>query len=302
MNYLLVVDDSLVDRQLAKRLLQSRFSHGIEFASTGWEALEQIESHLPLAVITDLQMPEMDGLELTEVVRRRFPSVPVILMTGFGSERIAIDALMRGATDYVPKVRLAGELCRAVEVALAASAESARDPRWQNCLRFDESRYELENNPALIPPLVNHLAQVARAMDLVDDVHRPQVARALFEAISNAIYHGNLELSANDLTSFRTSSANAESVDRRRQQPPYRERRVFVETSMSAQQGRFVVRDEGPGFDVESEPNLATEPPGVGSNERRGLVLIKLFMDDVRFNAQGNEITLIKNRSGGEPT
>jgi CheY-like chemotaxis protein len=121
MNYLLVVDDSPLDRQLAKSLLERRLNYRIEFASTGWEALEHIESQLPLVVITDLQMPEMDGLKLTETIHRHYKTVPVILMTAHGSEEIAAEALLRGAADYIPKSQLAKELYHAVESVLAVS-------------------------------------------------------------------------------------------------------------------------------------------------------------------------------------
>lgn len=178
MNYILVVDDSLVDRQLAKGLLDRQFNHRVEFASNGWEALEQIESHLPLAVVTDLQMPEMDGLQLTEAMRRRFPSVPVILMTAYGSETIAMDAPIRGATDYVPKAKLASELCRAVDAVISASAQLSREQRLLHCLRFEEVHYELENDPVLIPPLVDHVQHVVRELNLVEDADRLRLAKA----------------------------------------------------------------------------------------------------------------------------
>jgi CheY-like chemotaxis protein len=293
MNYLLVVDDSLVDRQLVKSLLERRFNHRIEYASTGWEALEQIESHLPLAVISDLQMPEMDGLELTQTIRRRFPSVPVILMTAFGSETLAVEALMRGATDYVPKIKLAAELGRAVETALSATAGTGRDPRLQPCLRLEQAHFELDNDADLIPPLVDYLLQMARDMAIVDDADRLRLSKALFEALSNAVYHGNLELSAKDLGS-RSPPEGSELVRQRREQAPYRDRRLVVEATFSPHEGCFVVRDEGPGFDHRCEPNLAADLLHVASNERRGLVLIKLFVDEVRFNERGNEITLVK--------
>lgn len=296
MNYLLVVDDSQVDRQLAKGLLQRRFDYRIENASNGWEALEHIEANLPLAVITDLLMPEMDGMQLTETVRRRFPSVPVILMTAHGSESLAVDALLRGAADYVPKPKLSSELCRAVAAVLSVTGEVSRDRRVQNYLRFEQTRYELENDTMLIPSLVDRLQHVARELNLVDDTDRTRLAKALFEAIHNAMYHGNLELTPDQAAAARLSPGSSDLVRERLQQSPYRERRVWVESTISPQEGRFVVRDQGKGFDTHTVPNVAQDPGRVASSERRGLVLIQLFMDEIRFNEAGNEITLVKRR------
>lgn len=296
MNYLLVVDDSSVDRQLVRGLLERQFKYKIEFAATGWEAVEHIESQLPLAIITDLRMPEMDGLQLTETCRRRFATVPVVLMTGHGSEDIAAEALLRGAADYVPKSKLATELCRAVESVLAVATGAAGEQRLGHCLRSEESRYELDNDALLIPPLVNHLLRTARELELVDEAERIRLAKALVEALRNAIYHGNLELSADEMAQVRASPESAEAVLRRRQLAPYSERRVTVIASITREEGRFLVRDQGPGFDVRSLPNLAADPSQIVTSARRGLVLMKTFMDEMLFNDRGNEVTLIKRR------
>ena len=293
MNYLLVVDDSPIDRQLVRSLLERRLNYQIEFASTGWEALEQIESQLPLAIITDLQMPEMDGLQLTDAVRRRFATVPVILMTAHGSEEIAAEALARGATDFVPKSKLATELCHAVESVLAVSTGSSGEQRLSHCLRFEQTRYELENDLLLIPPLVEHLQRTAREMNLVDDGDRIRLAKALGEALRNAIYHGNLELSSEEVATARISPVCSETVLHRRQVAPYCLRHVTVESTISPEEGRFTIRDEGPGFDAKSLLDVAANRSQIASSERRGLVLIKAFMDEVSFNERGNEITLV---------
>ena len=55
--------------------------YAVEYAANGTEALEKIAQHAPDVVLSDLQMPQVDGLELVGAVRSRFPLVPVILMT-----------------------------------------------------------------------------------------------------------------------------------------------------------------------------------------------------------------------------
>src|SRR5262245_20006909 len=92
----LVVDDSPVDLRLAGGILEKSSEFRAMYAGNGTEALTAMERQLPGMVLTDLQMPEMDGLELVEAIRTRYPLVPVILMTAHGSEAIAIKALQRG--------------------------------------------------------------------------------------------------------------------------------------------------------------------------------------------------------------
>src|SRR5580698_6254033 len=76
---ILVVDDSLVDRRLAGRLLEKEGEWQVSYAADGAQALDAMSRSLPQAVLTDLQMPVMDGLALVERMRKEFPRIPVIL-------------------------------------------------------------------------------------------------------------------------------------------------------------------------------------------------------------------------------
>jgi CheY-like chemotaxis protein len=295
MGYLLVVDDSLVDRQLAGRLLEKRTKHYVEYASNGLEALEVLESRIPLAIVTDLQMPEMDGMQLVEAVRRHFSTVPVIVITAHGSEEIALQALMHGAADYVPKSKLAAELPESVEGVLAIATGDRPHRRLSHCLRYQELQYELDNDVLLIPPLVEQLQHVARDLAVVDDTDSVRLAKALVEALTNAVYHGNLELTTEQIeAAAEPSSAAAEAIAQRRQQPPYCERHIHLHAEVSHREARFTIRDHGPGFDVADLPDVHADPSHLSRTSNRGLVLIRMFMDQVAFNPAGNEITMVK--------
>jgi CheY-like chemotaxis protein len=104
MTQILVVDDSATDRRLAGGLLERHAGWCVQYACDGREALERIAICPPELILTDLQMPELNGLELVEAVQREFPLIPLVLMTAQGSERIAVDAL--GGASYVPKREL----------------------------------------------------------------------------------------------------------------------------------------------------------------------------------------------------
>lgn len=295
MGYLLVVDDSLVDRQLAGRILENRTEHHVEYASNGLEALEVLEARLPLAIVTDLLMPEMDGMKLVEAVRRNYATVPIILMTGHGSEEIALQALMHGAADYVPKAELNTELPESVEGVLAMAAGDRPHQRLSYCLRYQELQYELENDVLLIPPLVDQLQHAARDLGIVDEADSVRLAKALAEALTNAVYHGNLELTTEQIeAAAQPSSPTADTIASRRQQAPYSDRHVQLRAAISPQEARFTIRDDGPGFDVAQLPDVKADPTHLSRSSNRGLVLIQMFMDEVAFNPAGNEITMVK--------
>ena len=103
MTTILIVDDSEVDLRITTGLLETNQDYEFRVATNGTEALVRIDSELPDIVLTDLMIPEMDGLELVSKLREEYPLIPVILMTGMGNEEIAAEALQRGAASYVPK-------------------------------------------------------------------------------------------------------------------------------------------------------------------------------------------------------
>ena len=140
MEKILVVDDSAGDRETAASCLRD---HGMVplFATNGREALDIIASSPPDAVLTDLHMPEMDGLELVERMRRKYPRMPVVLMTSQGSEESAMSALKAGALSYVPKNELRNNLCDAMAIVVSAVEVRRHREKTRAMLEQSESRY-----------------------------------------------------------------------------------------------------------------------------------------------------------------
>ncbi len=296
MSRVLVVDDSPVDRRLAGGLLEKHFE--VAYAEHGKDALAQIGAGPPDLVVTDLQMPQMNGLELVGQIRSRYPLVPVILMTGQGSEDIAVRALEQGASSYVPKPNLARDLLDTVENVLSVARADRRHERLLECARYYEAHFVLDNEPALIPPLVDLLQEQIRRQRLCDETGRIRLGVALEEALLNGLYHGNLELKTEELreaSSALLQQGTRSLVEQRRQQAPYSSRKLHVKAVISHDEATVVVRDEGNGFDPHSLPDPA-DPHSLERQIGRGLVLMRTFLDRVSYNAAGNEVTLTKYR------
>ncbi len=297
---ILVVDDSTLDRLLARRLLEKDPELILTEAIDGTDALRQMELFVPDAVITDLQMQPMDGLQLVETVRRKYPFVPVVLMTAHGSEEVAAQALQAGAANYVPKSELPRHLLPTIRDVLAATSGHRRRHELMNCLERRQIELALANDSTLIPPLVDLIQQWVAKLGEVDEPGRLQVAMALEEALLNALYHGNLELSAEELadSSSHLIAQGRDLIAERRQTAPYSERRIHFIARIDRQHARFVIRDEGRGFDRRRWDEAAS-PEALSRGADRGLVLIKLFMDEVALNDRGNEVTMVKRWSRG---
>jgi len=287
----LVVDDSAVERHRVEKLLGKIPDLAVVTAANGLDAIELLKKQPIDLVLTDMQMPEMDGLQMVEEIRANFPAVPVILMTAHGSEETAVQALQRGAASYVPKRNLAQDLEETIQSVLTISKTSRSQRRLLESLMQTESQFVLENDTSLIPSLIGHLETNLTRMKLCDENGLIRVAVALREALINAIHHGNLEVPSklreqDDKLYYR-------QVDARRQQEPYQDRRVHVLARESHREAVYVIRDEGPGFDPTGLPD-PTDPSNLERVSGRGLLLIRTFMDEVHHNKAGNEITMVK--------
>lgn len=290
---ILVVDDSATDRTLAGGLLEKVPDWTVLYAEDGAEALSQIEFHLPDVVVTDLVMPKMSGLDLIEAIKDQHPLIPVVLMTGRGSEEIASEVLKQGAASYVPKSRLAADLRETVHHMLDAVREDRIHSRLMHYLEENHCVFILRNDVAQIRLLAGYFQQLLRCMPLGDQAERLRVGLAVEEALTNAYYHGNLEVGAAiDEVDHRKYD---ELAKQRSLESPYRDRRIHARADISRSKATFVIRDEGPGFDVSrlAATDVASErEPFRG----RGIVLMRTIMDEVTYNEAGNEVTLVKRR------
>jgi len=294
----MVVDDSPVDRSLAGRILADQSGIEVVYAKNGVDALELMERQTPDLVLTDLLMPEMNGLELVEAIRRRFPYIPSVLMTAHGSEDTAIQALQKGATSYVPKRNLARTLQRTIRNVFSVSHPGRQRQRLAECWSKSEFEFCPDNDTSLIPVLVTHLQDYVMNVRSCDETEFMRVGLALHEALLNAMHHGNLELSSE--LRAEDDGAYYRLAEERRKQPPYRDRRVHVRAVESQTESCYIIRDEGPGFDTE---RVRYDPSDLSHLERpsgRGLFLIRTFMHDVQFNERGNQITMRHRRDATE--
>lgn len=293
----LVVEDSPTQASDLRFLLEDA-GFRVDLAVDGVEALELLDAGLPDLIVTDMLMPRMDGLELLEAVKRKFPSVPVVIITAHGSEEIAARALRSGAASYVPKRYLGQDLAHVAQQIVAMAAPDPDQGRIMDALDQIHLRFTLANDGTLVAPLVRRLEKLVLEMGLCDRPELIRLAVALSEAIVNAIDHGNLELDSE----LRQEDERIyhRLGEERQNEPPYRDRRVRLTADLNRNEATFQIRDEGKGYDRSRLPD-PTDPANLCRIGGRGLLLIRTMVDDVQFNEKGNEITLIKRRLRDQP-
>ena len=102
MPHVLIVDDEPNMRRVLGALLENA-GHATSRAASGEEALALVRSQDPDVVLTDLRMEGLDGMQLLERLHADFPEIPVVLITAHGSIDVAVEAMKRGAFDFLEK-------------------------------------------------------------------------------------------------------------------------------------------------------------------------------------------------------
>lgn len=298
MSRILVVDDSPVERRVMGGLLGENPDWTVDFAGDGAEALDRCLTHEPDLVVTDFNMPNMDGLQLLNKLKQRHPRIPVIIATAAGSEELAVTALQQGAASYVPKILLARDLGRVVDTVLSASQDRRQGDTILRALVRQELRFSFPSDRRLVRPAVSALQDFGVQFGVFTERDRTRVGVALEEALLNAIVHGNLEVSSKlrDLDDGSFEKLVALRIGK----SPYKDRRVEVLANFSPEMAEFSIRDEGPGFDVSKLPD-PTDPENMARAHGRGVLLMRTFMDEVTYNETGNQVTMSKRRFAAAP-
>ena len=118
---ILLVDDHALVRAGIRSLLQN--VQGVEVVAEsedGRGALELVRTHRPDVVLMDIAMPVMDGIEATKAIREEIPGTRVVVLTGSAANLDISRARSAGASAYVTKDQIAGDLVRAILEAAAA--------------------------------------------------------------------------------------------------------------------------------------------------------------------------------------
>ncbi len=293
MTNILIVDDSDVDLLLMERLLNEP-GFTIVTAGNGVQALEKIQDWSIDLILTDLQMPKMDGLQLVREVRKRHPHLPIILTTGQGSEEIAAEALQAGASSYIPKTKLSGMLASTVkEVLDILNTERSYEELISHSLgaRF---QFDLSSDPKLLPQMVDFCQRMLHSMTMLDRIDRLRIVIAIDQALHNALYRGNLELGSHHRIESR-DFAVSDIVEERLNTENLAERKIGVIFEIKPARLLIRIQDDGPGFDTSSVGSW--DDPSL-----RGIILMNAFMDSVVYNDKGNVVEMRFNfhRSDGE--
>ena len=159
---ILIADDDSIIRETVREALEMSDKYEICVARDGTEAMESINDRFFDLVLTDLKMPGKTGIELLEKIKETIPETSVIVMTAFGSVDTAVDAMKKGAFDYLTKPFSVDELEIVVEKAL-----EHRQVVFENRYLRDEISYEynfghIVGDSKVMKPIYDVVEKVSR--------------------------------------------------------------------------------------------------------------------------------------------
>ena len=282
---ILVAEDSLTHTELLRSILVSD-DHEVVCVADGQEAWERVQSEGCDAIVTDLNMPQMDGCQLVAKLTESNPEIPAVVVTARGSESLAVDALAIGAIDFVPKQSLNQLLVKVVRQVLGYRQADQSAARLSGQLKAPEFYFKLRSDSGSIPFVANYLVMTMAAAGCGTPNDRYRTATALAAAIFNAMVYGNLQ------------RAESEIFDESDETPRKGDLKVRVKVSIAATDTRISVAHEGSGPITRITPAPGT-PESFEVEQCRGLMLMSSFMSDVMFNRRRSEVIMV--RKHGEP-
>jgi CheY-like chemotaxis protein len=260
-------------------------------AASAIEAIELFRSHSPVAVVSDIMMPGMDGLELLARIKTIDRGAAVILMTGLDTPEVVLQALRGGAANFFKKPFDLSDLLKQIRNVAEFRREAARAALFTPFLEREEKVFLI---PASVERFAGVISQIAMQLPaLLPPGEVLSVMVGIEEMIQNALEHGSLGIGCEGKAAALAAGCFASLVAERRAGPGGR-RTVQVRTELTRQRLTVVIRDEGDGFDWRSLPSV--DAHNILSFNGRGIFLTKLSFDEVRYNDRGNEVTLVKER------
>jgi CheY-like chemotaxis protein/anti-sigma regulatory factor (Ser/Thr protein kinase) len=273
---ILVVDDDGPTRALLGKIISKIKEYEVCSAVDGIEALELFERQGPFdLVITDLQMPRLDGEELVSRLLERWPQTAILVITAHRSDESVVRCLGRGALDYLTKPIEVARLIRAVDRAFDRREHLPRD------LGAIDVRSALHGWVELTAP--SHFEYVERFQRFTEQLYSTALGREEREDIHMAI---------NEIGQNAVEWGNRQDSSKR----------IRLSYCLFKDRVVFKIEDEGEGFAVAKLKDPSRDPLAhimdrISAGKRMGgygIFMTKSIMDEVVYSERGNVVVMTK--------
>ncbi|MCX7679045.1 MAG: response regulator [Spirochaetes bacterium] len=293
---ILIIDEEEMTRfALQKKFLKQGYNViSLDKAEDALYLIKNEEKKIDL-LITDVKLRKMDGIELLRYLNTLETSIPVLVLTGQANLEDAIKALRYGAIDFIRKPFDVAEVLSVARNAIRARHEKEIADSVGKYLNYEKRQFIIGNDISACNVLSYKLTKNLPSSDFCNKTTAENLALALREAITNAMFHGNLEISSEIRTEKGINGFN-EEIEKRRFEAPYKDRKVTITYEYTGNYVEYIIEDEGPGFDFTQLPD-PRNPENFLKDSGRGILIIQIHMDEVSWNEKGNIIKMKKYRT-----
>jgi len=286
----LIVEDDFASREFLINLVKLE-GYQVFSASNGLEGITEYEKNKPDLIVSDIQMPQMDGLQMLKRLREQKSDAIFIITTAYGSEDYAIDALRSGANNYLKKPIERKNLLSLLKKynSLVQSRKLAKKAEGKIINRY--IKFEFNTNFSHISSIVSQLLNEIGSN--IEEVEKTNIELGLDELITNSMEHGNLEISYNDKYEATEDNLLIELYEEKMKNTEFANRKLIVEYSYNKDWFEWIITDEGKGFDWKSIPDPTTDGHLMDLNGR-GIFITHFLFDEMEYIGKGNKVRIRK--------
>jgi len=300
-NRILVVDDEKEIRDFLYKALRRVGGFHVTVAETGEEALQKIEKEMFDLVLTDLKMPKMDGLQMMTEIAKSKPEILTIMMTGHGTIDSALEAMKRGASDYLMKPLNLDELIIRIRKVLEERQRFVRLKDFAD--QLEKANQELRKIDAMKSEFVSvashelrtPLAAIKNAVQLMLSGKTGEINENQTKFLSMA------ERNINRLTNILNNLLNLSRIESGKIELKFEgvALKGLIESTASS------LRPQPDGKLIQIEVEVPEQLPAVyGDPEKIEQILTNLIGNAIKFSPKGGKIMITakhlpKEKEGG---
>lgn len=289
---ILVVDDEKDLAGMIKSAVELKYKTEVLMAQNGHDGLEVIRKEKPNYVISDIMMPDMDGLEMIRSLREEENNTPVIFVSAFVNIENTMEAIRLGAADFIRKPFKIHELYHSLDRLI--ELDKPQEQFTQSLSALGKMNWEFATKDFNVQLFASQLAQFVTKSRTIPIHEKNSFYVVVSEALLNAREHGNLEMRSHvkdeDMAEYERL------MSERLRNPVMANRKIHITFEHANRDIKITISDEGSGFDhrlIDSEEFYSHD--NLMKQHGKGLLIVKNYMDSVIFNDKGNTITLIKS-------
>ena len=268
--FVLVVDDDEDVRNTLFAILKELRLTPVA-VSDGVEGMKVINSQKIDLIITDLKMPKMDGFEFIQNARQVNANIPIAVISGFAEGKNVVEALSRGAYNFITKPFTIREIENVIKRGLRLREFSLGTHRLTQGIK-NVTEIELPNFTHLLPSAALYIVRECQWRGIENENVLSNISICIDELLNNALVHGN------DMDELK---------------------KIKIKLVFDQKEFSLSIEDEGQGFDYKKILS-AFAGRDQGLPTRRGLFIVHYLMDELSFNEKGNIVTMVKRLKSEE--